>query len=101
MKVYALREVVTDYGYMPVIGFHTSLEGAKKQAKELFDRSAEWDVALYEIKDRLSHQEWIDLLNGDAISSAIDGKVPRDFIEFEKVAFESAAMKRYRKEKTQ
>lgn len=98
MKVYAMREMTTEYGYMPVRGYHSSLVAAKKQAKELFNKTAEWDVALYSVPNSVPLEMWISLLNGDSISSAIDGEVPRDHLTFEKVVFESAALKRYRKE---
>lgn len=98
MKVYALREQQSETSYMPVIGYHTSLQSAKAQAKELFNRTAAWDVALYEIQGKVTHEDWIDLLNGDSISSQYDGRCPRDFLYFVKIAFENAAMKRYRKE---
>jgi hypothetical protein len=100
MKVYALRQIASDYGYMSVVGYHSSLQAAKKQAKELFDRTAEYDIFVYEIQSKFLKEDIIDLLNGDSISSALDGKVIRDFVYpgEEGVVFESAAMKRYRKE---
>lgn len=98
MKVYALREQQPAISYMPVLGYHSSLVSAKEQAKELFNRTAEWDVALYEIQGTVTHADWIDLLNADSITSTYTGRCPRDFLIFVKIAFESAAMKRHRKE---
>ena len=97
MKVYALRELQSEYSFMPVIGYHSSLQAAKKQAKELFDRSAEYDIVSYGIQSRFTKEDIIDLLNGDSLSANVEGKVPRDFLFFDKMEFESAAMKRYRK----
>lgn len=97
MKVYALREMVTKYGYMPVRGYHTSVESAKKHAKESLEKTSEWDVALYEVPSTIQLINWIDLLNADCISSDLEGRTPRDFLVFTKVVFESAALKRYRK----
>lgn len=97
MKVYALREMVTPYGYMPVRGYHTSVESAKKHAKDALEKTSEWDVALYEVPSTIQLINWIDLLNADSISSDLDGRTPRDFLVFSKVVFESAAMKRFRK----
>lgn len=98
MKVYALREQQLDYSFMPVIGYHSSLLAAKKQAKPLFNRSAAWDIVSYEIKTRFTKEDIIDLLNGDSLSANIEGKVPRDYLDFVKIEFENATMKRYRKE---
>lgn len=98
MKVYALRELQSEYSFMPVIGYHSSLVAAKAQAKELFSRSAKYDIVSYNMKSRFTKEDVIDLLNGDTLSANIDGKVPRDFLEFTGIEFQSAALKRYRKE---
>ena len=102
MKVYALREMSTVYsGYLPIRGFFTALQEAKKQAKTLFSRSDAWDIVLFDCPTKVSHEMWIDLLNGDSLSSLIDGTVPRDYLVFVEVIFENAALKRYRKEEQQ
>ena len=85
MKVYALREMATEYGYMPVRGYHSSVQAAKKQAKEFFNKSAEWDIALYSVPNSVSLEMWVGLLNGDAISATLDGETPRDHLTFSKV----------------
>lgn len=98
MKVYATREMVTKYGYMPVKGYHSSLVAAKKQGKDSFDRTAEWDVALYEVPSRVTIEMWISMLNADSVASELDGETPRDFLKFVSIVFESAALKRFRRE---
>lgn len=100
MKVYAMREMATEYGYMPVRGYHSSLEAAKKQAKALFNKTAEWDVALYEVPAHVTLDMWVSMLNADSVSADLDGDTPRDFLKFIKIVFESAALKRYRKEQS-
>jgi hypothetical protein len=96
MKVYALRQMITSYGYMPALGYHSSLEAAKKQAKKEVKRTDEWDIAEYYFP-KLDKKAIIDLLNGDSLTCNVDGLVPRDYLEFIDVVYESAALKRYRK----
>jgi hypothetical protein len=98
MKVYGLRELQSEYSFMPVVGYHSSLQAAKKHAKELFNKTAEYDICLYEVPTNTTLDMWVNLLNGDSLSSVLTGDVPRDHLKFVKIAFESAAMKRYRKE---
>lgn len=98
MKVYATRDMTTEYGFMSVIGWHKSLNEAKKQGTLLNARTAEWDVALYETPTTVSLDMWLGFLNGDSVSSQLDGSLPRDHLTFVKIAFESAALKRWRKE---
>lgn len=98
MKVYALREKVNNTWYMPIRGFFTSLIEAKKQGREIIGKAAEWDVALYLVPNSVSLADWVDLLNGDSLSSSQDGKVPRDFLDFQEVAFQTPAMKRAQEE---
>jgi hypothetical protein len=100
MKVYATRSMETEYGWMPVIGWHRNQDLAKKHAKRVFDRTAEWDVAQYEAPTNTSLEMWIDLLNADTILAEEKGKTPREHLKFVKIVFQSAALKqRYRKER--
>jgi len=42
--------------------------------------------------------DFISMLNADTPSSIIRGKIPRDFIRYNEVIFQNAAMKRREKE---
>jgi hypothetical protein len=98
MKVYALRVLHPEHHYMPTIGYHSSLVAAKTQAKTVLDRSAPYEIVSFNMKSRFTKEDIIDLLNGDSLSANIDGKVPREFLEFVGKEFQSASLKRYRKE---
>ena len=98
MKVYALHTLLPNTSFRPVLGYHSSLVTAKAQAKLQLEKSAEWEISLWEVEMFPTKDDFISMLNADTPSSIIRGKIPRDFIRYNEVIFQNAAMKRREKE---
>lgn len=98
MKVYELQTDSPHSQFLITVGYATSVQAAKDLFKQYFSRSAPLQITMRPVKDRLTTQDWADLLTGDCLHAPDErsSTVPRDYIDFpnSKVVFQNAAMKR-------
>lgn len=100
MKVYTLRatNIPQASSYRPILGFYRSKADAIAAGKAMKKETPSWEVSQWEFPDRLGIEQIVELLNGDSLSSLLDGLVMRDFLVFNQIVHKSPAFKRLEQE---